>query len=75
MLTPQQLEEKMAKGVFYNCYNKYTKCHKCSEKNLFYINCEQGEEKEEEKSKEEDIIEESTPRAEKEEMNLAISCN
>jgi len=30
-LTPQQLEEKRAKGLCYNCDSKYTKGHKCDE--------------------------------------------
>jgi len=30
MLTPQQLEEKMAKGFCYSCDTKYTKGHKCA---------------------------------------------
>ena len=34
-LTPQQLEEKRAKGICYSCYRKYTKGHKCVEKKLF----------------------------------------
>ena len=45
-LTPQQLEEKRAKGICYNCYNKYTKGHKCAEKKLFYIYYEEKEENE-----------------------------
>ena len=36
-LTPQQLEEKRAKGLCYGCDRKYTKGHKCAEKKLFYI--------------------------------------
>ena len=54
-LTPQQLEEKIAKGICSNCDSKYTKDHKCAEKKLFYIDCEEEEEKEQETSKEEDI--------------------
>ena len=53
-LTPQQLEEKRAKGLCYSCDRKYTKGHKCAEKKLFYIDCEEEEEKEQETSKEED---------------------
>jgi len=40
-LTPQQLEEKRAKGLCYSCDSKYTKGHKCAEKKLFYIDCEE----------------------------------
>ena len=53
-LTPQQLDEKREKGLCYNCDRKYTKHHKCDEKNLFYIDSEEEEEKEQETSKEED---------------------
>jgi len=71
-LTPQQLEEKSAKGICYNCDNKYIKGHNCAENKLFYIDCEEEEEKDQETSKEEDIHQEPTP--EKEEMNLTIYC-
>jgi len=54
-LTPQQLEEKREKELYYILDKKYTKGHKCDEKKLFYIDCEQEEEKEQETSKEEDI--------------------
>ena len=50
-LTPQKLEEIIAKGLCYNCDSKYTKGHKCAEKKLFYIDCEEEEEKEQERSK------------------------
>ena len=46
--TPQQLEEKRAKGLCYSCDRKYTKGHKCDEKKLFYIDCEEEEENEQE---------------------------
>ena len=72
-LTPQQLEEKRAKGLCYTCDNKYTKGHKCAEKKLFYIDCEEEEEKEQEMSKEEDILQEQSLDEEK--MNPTISCN
>ena len=45
-LTPQQLEEKIAKGLCFNCDRKYTKGHKCVENKLFYIDCEEEEENE-----------------------------
>jgi hypothetical protein len=45
-LTPQQLEEIKAKGLCFNCDNKYSKGHKCGEKKLFYIDCEEEEEQE-----------------------------
>ena len=72
-LTPKQLEEERAKGFCYGCDSKYTKGHKCVEKKLFYIDCEEEKEKEQEMSKEEDIHQEQT--LEKEEMNLTIYCN
>jgi len=56
------LKEKIAKGLCYNCDRKYTKGHKCFEKKLFYIDCEQEEEQE--TSKEEDIHQEPTPEKE-----------
>eukprot|EP00253_Pinus_taeda_P015188 PITA_15188 len=72
-LTPQQLEEKRAKGLCYSCDIKHTKGHKCAEKKLFYIDCEEEEEKEQERSKEEDILQEQS--LDKEEMNPTISFN
>jgi len=42
-LTPQQLEEKREKGLCYSCDRKYTKVHKCAEKKLIYIDCEEEE--------------------------------
>ena len=51
-LTPQQLYERTEKGLCFNCYNKYIKGHKCNEKKLFYIYCEEEEPKEKEASQE-----------------------
>ena len=42
-LTPQQLEEKISKGICYSCDRKYTKGHKFVENKLFYIDCEEEE--------------------------------
>ena len=72
-LTPQQLEEIIEKWIFYSYDIKYTKVHKCAEKKLFYIDCEEGEENEQETSKEEDIHQE--PTLEEEEMSPTISHN
>ena len=72
-LTPQQFEEKIAKGICYSCDRKYTKGRMCPEKKIFYINCQEEEGKEQETSKEDDIHQQPTP--EKEEMNLTISCD
>jgi hypothetical protein len=69
-LTPQQLEERKEKGLFFNCDSKYSKGHKCGEKKLFYIDCEEEEEKEQEPSQDENIEAISS-----EELTLAISCN
>jgi hypothetical protein len=49
-LTPQQLEERKEKGLFFNCDNKYSKGHNCGENKLFYIDCEEEEEQEQEPS-------------------------
>jgi hypothetical protein len=40
-LTLQKLEERKAKGLCFNYHNKYSKGHKCGEKKLFYIDCEE----------------------------------
>jgi len=42
-LTPQQMDERRAKGLCFNCDSKYSKGHKCGEKKLFYIDCEEEE--------------------------------
>ena len=44
-LTPQQLDERRAKGLCFNCDNKYSKGHKCGENKLFYIECKEEEQK------------------------------
>jgi hypothetical protein len=44
-LTPQQMGETRAKGLLFNCDRKYSKGHKCGEKKLFYIDCEEEEDK------------------------------
>jgi hypothetical protein len=67
-LTLQQLDVRKAKGLFFNCDNKYSKGHKCGEKKLFYIDCEEEEEQEppQDENVEEILYEELTP---------TISCN
>ena len=52
-LTPQQLDEIREKWLCFKCDLKYSKGHKCNEKKLFYIDCEEEEPKEEEASQEE----------------------
>ena len=47
-LKPQKIYEIRAKGICFNCDNKYSKGHKCGEKKLFYIECEEEEQKEHE---------------------------
>ena len=54
-LAPQQLEEIKERGLWFNCDNKYIKGHKCGEKKLFYIDCEEGEEQEQEPSQDENV--------------------
>ena len=64
-MTPQQIYERREKGSFFNFDNKYSKGHKCNEKKLFYIDCEEEEPKEEEASQEEatlEVIEEDTSK-------------
>ena len=41
--TPQQLEERRAKVLCFTCERKYSKGRKCTEKKLFYIDCEEEE--------------------------------
>jgi hypothetical protein len=64
------LEERKEKGLFFNCDNKYSKGHKCGEKKLFYINCEEEEEEEKEPSQDENVEAISS-----EELTPTISCN
>jgi hypothetical protein len=45
-LTPQQIDERRAKGLCFNCDSKYSKGHKCCENKLFYIECEEEEDQE-----------------------------
>ena len=49
------MEEKREKRICYSCHRKYTKGHKCAEKKLFYIDCEEEEEIEQETSQEDAI--------------------
>jgi hypothetical protein len=69
-LTPQQLEERKAKGLCFNCDSKYSKGHKCGEKKLFYIDCEEEQEQEQEPSQDENVEAISS-----EELTPTISCN
>jgi carbamoylphosphate synthase small subunit len=71
-LTPQQLEERKAKGLCFNCDIKYNKGHKCGEKKLFYIDCEEEEEEEEEEEPSQD---ENVEAISSEELTPTISCN
>ena len=59
-LMPQQMDEIRAKGLCFNCDSKYSKRHKCGEKKLLYIDCEEDEEKDQKtlKEKEKEILEE-----------------
>jgi hypothetical protein len=69
-LIPQQLEESKEKGLCFNCDNKYIKGHKCGEKKLLYIDCEEEEEQKQEPYQDEDVEDISS-----EEMNPTISCH
>jgi hypothetical protein len=59
-LTPQQIDERIKKGLCFNCDNKYSKGYKCGEKKLFYIECEEEEDQELEPSQDPNI-EDTTP--------------
>jgi hypothetical protein len=69
-LIPQQLEEIKEKGLFFNCESKYSKGHKCGEKKLFYIDCEEEEEQEQEPYQDKNIAAISS-----EDLTPMISCN
>jgi hypothetical protein len=71
-LTSQQLEERKEKGLCFNCERKYSKGHKCGEKKLFYIDCEEEEEQEQEKEPSQD---ENVDAISFEELTPMISCN
>ena len=73
-LTPEQLYERIEKGLCFKCDNKYSKGHKCNDKKLFYIDCEEEEPKEEEASQEEANLEEIEDTTSKE-INPTISCH
>jgi hypothetical protein len=59
-LTPQQIDERRAKGLCFNCDNKYREGHKCGERKLFYIDCEEEEDRELEPSQDLEL-EETAP--------------
>jgi hypothetical protein len=42
-LKPQQMDERISKGLYFNCDNNYNKEHKCGEKKFFYIDYEEEE--------------------------------
>ena len=69
-LTPQKLEERRAKGLCFNCDNKYSKGHKSGEKKLFYIDYEREESKDQEPSQTEE-----TKETTQEEITPTISCH
>ncbi|KAH9323014.1 hypothetical protein KI387_017653, partial [Taxus chinensis] len=70
-LTPQQMEEKRAKGLCFNYDSKYGPGHKCAEKKLFYI--DRGNEDDEDA----EIIEEAKEPIEDEveDHQPTISCH
>jgi hypothetical protein len=53
-LKPQQLEERRETCLCFNCDTKYSKGHKCGEKKLFYIDCEEEEVDDQEPSQDEE---------------------
>jgi hypothetical protein len=69
-LTPQQLDGRRVKGLCFNCDRNYSKGHKCGEKKLFYIDCEEEEEQEQEPSQDENVEAISS-----EELTPMILCN
>lgn len=54
------MKEKEKKLIFYSCDGKYAEVQKYAEKKLFYIDFEEEEEKEQEKTREEDLHQEPT---------------
>ena len=54
------------------CDNKYSKGHKCGDKKLFYIDCEEEEEQEQEQEPSQD---ENVEAVSSEELTPTISCN
>jgi hypothetical protein len=60
ILIPKKMDEIRAKGLCFNCDRKYNKGHKCGEKKLFYIDCEEEEDQELEPSQGIDL-EDTTP--------------
>ena len=71
-LTPQQLEERKEKILWFNCDSKYSKGHKCGEKKLLYIDCEEEEEQEHEQEPSQN---ENVEAILFEELTPMISCN
>jgi hypothetical protein len=45
-LTPRQMDGRREKGLYFNCDKKYSKGHKCDEKKIFYVDCEEEEDQE-----------------------------
>jgi hypothetical protein len=54
------MDERREKGLCFNYDNKYSKGHKCCEKTLFYIDCEEEENRELKPSQDLDL-EDTTP--------------
>ena len=73
-MTPQQLDEIRKKWLCFNCDSKYSNGHKCGEKKLFYIECEEEEPKEEEASQE-DVTSKEIEEDTSEDINPTISCH
>ena len=73
-MIPQQIDERISKGLCFNCDSKQSKGHKCAEKKLFYIDCEEEEPKEDEASQE-DATSEEIEEATSEEITPTIYCH
>ena len=73
-MTPQRLDERREKWLCFNCDNKYSKGHNCTEKKLFYTDYEEEERKEEGASQEE-VTSEEIEEATLEEIIPTISCD
>ena len=69
-LTPQQMDERREKCLYFNCDNKYSKRHKCGDKKLLYIYYQEEEADDHEPSQAEET-KSTTPK----EITPTISCH
>ena len=66
------MEERKADGLCFNYDSKYSKGHKCGERKLFYIDCEEEEEQEQEQEPYQD---ENVDMISSEGLTPTILCN